>query len=104
MGTLIGSSIKKSEDFKTGMVTSFTMIFSFLAGMMVLDMKYIVAEKVPILAKINPVSMITDGLYSLYYYDNLNRYIYNVISLLIFSSVMVVVSYMFIRRKKYDSI
>ena len=81
-----------------------TMACSFLAGMMMVEMKYILAEKAPIIAKINPVTMITDGLYSLYYYDSLDRYFYNIISLIIFSVIMIGASYLFIRRKKYDSI
>lgn len=103
-GMLIGACNKKSENAKVGMLISFTMTCSFLAGMMILDMKYIIAKNVPILAKINPVSMITDGLYSLYYYDTLDRYFFNIISLIIFSAVMVIASYFFIRRKKYDNI
>lgn len=103
-GMLIGACNKKSENAKVGMLISFTMTCSFLAGMMILDMKYIIAKNVPILAKINPVSMITDGLYSLYYYDTLERYFFNIISLIIFSAVIVFASYFFIRRKKYDNI
>lgn len=104
LGTLIGVSNRKSENMKMSILISSTMLCCFLAGMMVLNMKYIIADKMPILAKINPVNMITDGLYSLYYYETFNRYIYNVISLLIFSLVMIIISYHFIRRKKYDSI
>lgn len=104
MGTLIGVSNKKDENMKTGIVLSVTMACSFLAGMMMEDMKYIIAEKAPLLAKINPVTMITDGLYSLYYYDNLDRFFYNIISLIIFSIIMIAAAYLFIRRKKYDSI
>lgn len=104
MGMLIGACNKKSENTKTGILISYTMVCSFLAGMMILDMKYIIAKNAPILAKINPVAMITDGLYSLYYYDTLERYFFNIISLIIFSAVMILASYYFIRRKKYDSI
>lgn len=104
MGTLIGVSNKKDENMKTGIVLSVTMACSFLAGMMMEDIKYIIAEKAPLLAKINPVTMITDGLYSLYYYDNLDRFFYNIISLIIFSIIMIAAAYLFIRRKKYDSI
>lgn len=103
-GMLIGACNRKSENTKIGILISFTMICSFLAGMMILDMKYIIAKNIPILAKINPVSMITDGLYSLYYYDTFERYFFNISSLAIFSAVMVTISYFFIRRKKYDNI
>ncbi|MGE5456311.1 MAG: ABC transporter permease [Ignavibacteriales bacterium] len=104
LGMLIGVSNKGNEEAKMGILVSVTMTCSFLAGMMFLQMKYIIAENVPFLAKINPVNMITDGLYALYYYDTLDRYLYNVISLIIFSIIMISLSYIFIRRKKYDSI
>lgn len=48
--------------------------------------------------------MITDGFYSLYYYDTMTRYYNNIISLAIFSAIMIIISYIFIRRQKYDSI
>ncbi|MFA5603372.1 MAG: ABC transporter permease [Bacilli bacterium] len=104
LGTLIGVSNKKSENMKMSILISITMLFSFLAGMMVLQIKYIIANKIPLLAHINPVNFITDGLYSLYYYNTLDRYFYNVICLLVFTLVMFLISYIFIRRKKYDSI
>lgn len=104
LGAVIGASSKKSEDAKVGILVSVTMLFSFLSGMMMAQMKYIISQHAPILGYINPVNMITDGLYALYYYDTLNRYIINVMSLLIFFLVMVVIVYFLIRRKSYDSI
>lgn len=104
MGILIGVSSKKSENLKMGILISSTMFCSFLSGMMMMQMKYIIEKNVPILGHINPVNMITDGLYSLYCYDNLDRYYSNVFGLVIFSLVMFGISYIFLRRKKYDSI
>ncbi len=67
-------------------------------------MKYVIDKNVSILNKINPANMITDGLYSLYYYDTLDRFYFNIISLLIFSAFMIFISYKGLRRQKYDSI
>ena len=67
-------------------------------------MKYIIDKNIPIINKLNPANMITDGLYSLYYYETLDRYIFNVVSLLIFAFTLIVVSYISLRRQKYDSI
>ena len=104
LGTLVGVSNRKNEDIKIAILTGSTMICSFLAGMMVVDMKHIIQKTAPIINKINPVAVITDALYSLYYYDNLDRYFENIIILIIFTVVMIGASYFFIRRKKYDSI
>lgn len=103
-GLLIGVSNKKSENAKIGISVGVTMLCCFLAGMMVLQMKYLVAENVPILAEINPVAVITDGLYALYYYDSPGRYFHNIIGLIIFVIVTTLLAYIFIRRRKYDSI
>lgn len=103
-GTLIGVSNRKSNNVKTGIFLCATMTCCFLAGMMMLDMRMIIASHAPIINYINPVSMITDALYALYYYTTLDRYFFNIINLILFSAVMLVLSYYFIRRKKYDSI
>lgn len=103
-GTLIGVSNRKSNNVKIGIFLCVTMTCCFLAGMMMLDMRMIIANHAPIINYINPVSMITDALYALYYYTTLDRYFFNIISLIIFSALMLVLSYYFIRRKKYDSI
>ncbi len=67
-------------------------------------MKYIVDKNIPIVNKLNPASMITDGFYSLYYYDTLDRYFFNIASLLVFALIMITISYFSLRRQKYDSI
>mgnify|MGYP003369576471 CR=1 FL=1 len=104
MGVAIGSSLKSNENTKTGIVIATTMFGCFLSGMMGITMKYIIDKNMPILNKINPASMITDGFYSLYYYDTLDRFYFNLISLLVFSSIMMLISYISLRRQKYDSI
>lgn len=104
LGIFIGSIFKTNENVKTGIIISVTMLGCFLSGMMGITMKYIVDKNIPILNKINPASMITDGLYSLYYYDTYDRFYFNVISLLVFSFIMLTISSISLRRQKYDSI
>lgn len=104
MGVAIGTLLKTNEAMKTGIIISVTMLGCFLSGMMGITMKYIVDKSVPIVNKLNPAAMITDGFYSLYYYDTFNRYFFNVASLLIFSLIMIAISFISLRRQKYDSI
>jgi len=104
IGILIGSAFKTSENGKVGILIAITMLMSFLSGMMATNIKYMIDQNLPILSRINPVNMITDGLYALYYYPTNERYFQNVIALIIFSLVMCTISYFFLRRKKYDSI
>ncbi|MGN0383693.1 MAG: ABC transporter permease [Eubacterium sp.] len=104
MGVAVAVLIKTNENAKTGILIAVTMAGCFLSGMMGITMKYVIDKNVPVLNKINPAAMITDGLYSLYYYDTLDRFIFNIISLLIFSLLMIFISYRGLRRQKYDSI
>ena len=104
MGLLIGTVLKAGENLKTGIMISITMFGCFLSGMMGITMKYIVDKNVPIVNKINPANMITDGFYSLYYYDTLDRYFVNIASLVIIAVIAMAISYLCLRRQKYDSI
>ena len=104
LGVAVATIFKANDNLKTGIVISFTMFGCFLSGMMGITMKYIVDKNIPILNKLNPASMITDGFYSLYYYDTLDRYYFNIASLLIFASIMIGISMISLRRQKYDNI
>lgn len=104
LGMAVGTVLKAGENVKVGIIIAFTMLGSFLSGMMGITMKYIIDTNVPLVNKLNPVNMITDGFYSLYYYDTYNRFYFNIISLLIFSLIMIVLSALSLRRQKYDSI
>lgn len=104
LGVAVATLFKTNENAKTGILIAITMFGCFLSGMMGITMKYVIDKNIPILNKINPASMITDGFYSLYYYDTLDRFYFNIASLLIFSAFMIIISYRGLRRQKYDSI
>ena len=104
MGIAVSVLIKSGENTKIGIIIAVTMFGCFLSGMMGITMKYIVDSNLPLLNRINPANMITDGLYALYYYDTPERYIINIVSLAVFSAVMIILSAAGLRRQKYDSI
>ena len=104
LGVCVSTIIKTNENNKTGILIGIIMMMCFLSGMMGVTMKYIIDKYARILNIINPESMITDGFYSLYYYDTFNRYYFNIISLIVFSMIMLLISYKGLRRQKYDSI
>lgn len=105
LGNFVGNVLKvEKEDKKITFLSSFSILLSFLSGMMIIDIKYWMQTNAPILAYINPVNLITDGLYALYYYDNLNRYTTNMIGLVIIGILLILGSLFFTRRKQYDSI
>ena len=104
LGVFIASIFKVNENAKSGILIAITMFYSFLSGMMGITMKYVIDKNIPIINKINPAALITDGFYSLYYYDTLNRYFFNVISLILYSFILLSISSIVLRRQKYDSI
>lgn len=104
LGMAIATLIRSNENTKIGVLIAVTMLGCFLSGMMGITMKYVIDKNVSIINKLNPLSMLTDGFYSLYYYDSLDRYIFNIFSLVLFSFVMIAISYKGLRRQKYDSI
>lgn len=104
MGSFISAVIKKSEGIKIAIILVINLFGCFLAGMMNSDIKYIVQTKFPILSYINPANLITDGLYSLYYYNTLDRYFVNLGILSLYGIVFCTLTYLILRRQKYASI
>lgn len=104
LGVLIASCFKVSEGTKTGITISVSMILSVLSGMMGVTLKYLIDKNAPIINRMNPNNLITDGFYSLYYYNALDRYWSDILNLLIFSIICLVISFISLRREKYDSI
>ena len=78
LGVAVATIVRSNDNVKTGIIITLTMLGCFLSGMMGITMKYIIDKNLPIINKLNPASMITDGFYSLYYYETLDRYIFDI--------------------------
>lgn len=104
VGGSVGVLVKAKASAKDAIITTIMIACGFLSGMMYADMKYIIATRAPFLAYINPVSLMADAFYSLYYYDNYDRYLRNLIALCIITVVLGALSYLGLRRKTYASI
>ena len=104
LGLTITTVIKSNENTKTGILIGITMLGCYFSGMMGITMKYVIDKNAPIINQINPANMITDGFYSLYYYEGLDRFYTNVISLAIFSALMLAITIFSLRKQKYNSI
>lgn len=104
LGTFISALFKLSEGVKTGIIFGFTMICSYLAGMMDISIKYFMQEKYPFLDKINPASLITDSFYALYYYDGFERFWFNIFILLMMSFALFCGTIIVLRRHRYEAI
>lgn len=103
-GTCIGAILKKKEGIKIGVAVGSTMMMSYLAGMMNDKIKYIVSSKMPILSYINPVNLIADSFYSMYYYDTTTKLFINLSILCLLSIIFSVITYLVLRRQKYASL
>lgn len=103
-GAFMGSVTKKGDNFKTALLICVTLLCSFLSGMMSMGVKYTATHAVPALSYINPANLITDALYSLYYYSTYGRFFLNILLLAVFSVLFYLVVYFVTRRQKYASI
>lgn len=104
IGNLVGNGLKCKQDTKVTIVSMSSLALSFFAGMMIIDLKYLIQENFPIAAYINPVNLITDALYALYYYTTNERFFINILCLLGIGIVISLVSLFLARGKQYDSI
>jgi len=103
-GAFISAIVRQQEGLKVGILVSVTMICTFFAGMMNQDIKYIISRKAPLLAYLNPISLLTDAFYALYYYDTLTRFFSNIAVLAVFTAAFCTGTYLIIRRQKYASL
>ncbi|BBN98443.1 ABC transporter permease [Sporolactobacillus terrae] len=100
-GAFISAVVKAGEGLKIACLIFVTMAGSFLSGMMYQNMKYIVSQYVPLLSWLNPVNLLTDAFYALYYYDNLYRFALNAGMMCLFIIVFCAGTYLIIRRRRY---
>ncbi len=104
LGATVGVWVRKKVSVKAAILSAIIMSGSFLAGMMFADMKYIIATKAPILSYLNPVNLVSDSLYSLYYYDTYEHFYLNAAILCSMIILFGLLSYLGLRRKTYASI
>lgn len=104
LGAFIGVCVRGKTTVKEATLIISNLVGAFLAGMMAPGIRGFVSAKVPIAAYLNPVSLISDGLHSLYYYDTYDRYYLNLAILGLMVILMIVISFMGLRRKNYESI
>jgi ABC-2 type transport system permease protein len=104
LGSCIAAISKKGEGFKIGILIGFINLASFLAGMNYDKIKYIINTQVPILGYLNPANLITDSLYSLYYYHTHTQFFTNIASLGAIAVALSIITYLVLRRRKYESL
>ena len=104
IGAFVAAVLKGGENLKESILVMISVGGGFLAGLMFVNMKYIIATKCPVISYINPASLITDAFYSLYYYEGFSRYYLNIGILCIYLVVLWIGICMVIRRNRYANI
>lgn len=104
LGVLFGNVLKVPLNQKISLAVTFQMTCSFLAGMMSPDIKLLVNQYLPWLNAINPVNLVSEALYKLYYYQNIDSFYNNLISLGILTTIFITVSVIYERRVQYVSL
>ena len=104
IGLLIGTLTKRNEAIKTALMIGFSMVSSYLAGLMIVNIKYIVTRAVPLISWINPANLISDAFYALYYYDTQTRFFTNIAIQLVMIVVISTIVVLRIRRQRYASL
>ena len=103
-GACISALVKKSEALKVSLLIGITMVGCALAGMMFADAKYVIATKAPLLTWINPVNLLADAFYCLYFYDTVTRFFMNLAALAMMTLVFGVITFLAVRRTRYASL
>lgn len=104
LGAFIGASNKQTANVKVILGIGITLLLSFFSGMMSPDIKILIENKLPFLNKINPLSIITDNLYKINLLGITENIGEGLINLSIISIVLILLSYVFLRRHTYDSL
>lgn len=104
LGFFVGALNRFSYDLKAGVTTTFTMLCCFLSGLMVGNMKAVIAEKLPWFNNVNPAAVISDCFYCLNIYDDYTRFMQKLITMLIISAAFTLFGFLLTRRKKYASL
>ncbi|MBQ8923032.1 MAG: ABC transporter permease [Oscillospiraceae bacterium] len=103
-GFCIGSIGRFQTGTKTGICFGVSMFCCFCSGLMVGNMKSVVARYAPWFNRINPAALITDSLYYLNIDSDYQRYAVAVISMAVLSAVLILLGFILTRRKKYASL
>ncbi|MDI9460801.1 MAG: ABC transporter permease [Saccharofermentanales bacterium] len=103
-GAIISTSNKLQLDGKVGLGTTVTLILSFFTGMMNPQVKHFVEDKLPLLARFNPVTIVNDALVSVNVLAETSRIYLPLVRLVALSLLLFLISMIWIGRRSYDSI
>lgn len=104
LGTATASLFKNKASVLIGISITIPLVLGALSGLMAIDLKYFIMEKMPILAKLNPVSLINDALYYLNSYPTYQQYNENMLILGIYAVLFLLITLRALRRTDYENL
>lgn len=104
VGIFIGCLGNMGDEVKIGIITTYSLLSSFLAGLMIAPIKGSIEKYCPIVNKINPAALISDAIYSVDIYDEPTRFNLDMGIMIFMAAMFTGVSFLMMRRKRYDSI
>lgn len=104
LGFFVGSLNQFGFEAKVGISMAVSMLCCFLSGLMVGNMKALIAQNLPWVNNINPAAIISDSFYCLNIYSDYTRFTEKIVSMLVLSVVFTVLGFVLTRRKKYASL
>lgn len=104
LGMAVGSIGKFSAGAKTGILTIVSLLLCCLSDLMAPGIKNLLEHHFPIANRINPATLISDSFYALNVYDTYDRFIRNISLLGAGCCILLVISFIMVRRTRYASI
>lgn len=104
LGMAFGTSNKLSLQTKSGIAIALSLIMSFFAGMMRLDIKNLIDMKMPLLNKLNPIAIITTEMVRVNQLASTRTVWFSILTIVVLSLVLLGFALIFLRRKSYDQL
>jgi ABC-2 type transport system permease protein len=103
-GIVLGCAGRVSKSIRIGLSISVPLLSSFLAGMMIGDMKQTVEEHMPLINRINPSALISDAFYYINIYPDRSGLMRCLVTLAGISLGLAFLAFLMMRRTRYDSL
>lgn len=103
-GTALASALKARIHLLSALSIALPLVFGAFSGLMAAELKYSINQHIPWLNKINPVTLINDGIYYLNNYPTFDQYNQNVLILIVYIIVLLAITLMGLRRTDYANL
>lgn len=103
-GTALASLLKSNTTVLSAVSIGLPLVMGAFSGLMSAEIKQAVNESIPWLNKINPVSLINDGIYYLNNYPTFDQYNQNIMILIAYIIILLAITLIGLRRTDYANL